>query len=549
MFFTVLNYIGVTLFALFFFSLCIFVHELGHFLVAKWRKLHINAFSIGFKKIWGVTYKGVEYRIGCLPFGGYVDIPQLEPTEEIKDQEGNPLPPIKPIDRILTAFAGPLANILMGFFLATFIWIYGVPQDTPKMRSFEVAIVEEGSPEEKAGLAKGDIINSINGKSFYSTWNEVVTKILLHTGEVTLGVKRGGKNISITYLPAANPKKMPDEKLAYPFFEPRIPVVLYPEKDSPAEKAGIKAEDRVISINGSPIDDYEQFNELVTNGDGKPLNITVDRNGKSLEFKNIAPEEIGTGSYKIGIIFSKSISIVDVLKNSPAAKAGLKEGDIMLAINSKKLNSVDEAISIIGESKDKKLRIDVRRNGKTETLSITPELRHFYTIGVMLVHRNYPSPWNQFVSVIDMSIRTVKGMFSKKSTIGVRNLSGPVGILRVIIVTAYHGLYSQTFYLVVMITFSLGLINLLPLPVLDGGHISMAIVETIIRRPLPHELVRPVTILFVVLLIGLMAFITIFDMKRVYNGLKPKVQNVPAAVENQDKPELPKPDEKQTQKP
>lgn len=547
MFLTVLNYIGVTLFAIFFFSLCIFIHELGHFLVAKWRKLHINAFSLGFKKIWGITYKGVEYRIGCLPFGGYVDIPQLEPTEEIKDQDGNPLPPIKPIDRILTAFAGPFANILMGFFLGIFIWIFGVPQDTPKMRSIEVAMVEAGSPEEKAGLQKGDIITEINGKSFYSTWNEVVTKILLHTGEVTLTVKRGDKNLNITYLPAPNPKRMPDEKLAYPFFEPNLPVVLYPEEGSPAAKAGIKADDRVIAINGVPLNDYTQFVEVVSAG--KKMDMTVERNGTAVEIKNIEPVKTGQGDFRIGIRFDQDLKIAEIMKNTPAEKAGLKTGDIISSIDSKKLDSTLDAISIINNSMGKKLKMEVLRNGKTEKIELAPVFVDFYSIGVMLVHRNYPSPWNQFVSVIDMSVRTLKGVFSKKSTIGIKNFSGPANIVRIIIITAYHGLYSQTLYLVVMITFSLGLLNLLPLPVLDGGHISMAVVETIIRRPLPHELVRPVTIFFAALLVCLMLFITVFDMKRVYSGFRPKAEPVPASIEKQTTETPAKADEKQTKKP
>ena len=88
----ILTIIGSAVFMIFFFGLCIFVHELGHFLVAKWRGFHVIAFSIGFRKIWSRTYKGVEYRIGWIPFGGYVDIPQIDSAEPPKDEHGNPLP-------------------------------------------------------------------------------------------------------------------------------------------------------------------------------------------------------------------------------------------------------------------------------------------------------------------------------------------------------------------------------------------------------------------------------------------------------------------------
>ena len=108
---TFLHYVFVAVFVLFFFGFCIFIHELGHFLAAKWRKMHIVAFSIGFKKIWSYKHKGIEYRIGCLPFGGYVDIPQLESSDEITDKFGRVLPPITPINRIIVAFAGPLFNV------------------------------------------------------------------------------------------------------------------------------------------------------------------------------------------------------------------------------------------------------------------------------------------------------------------------------------------------------------------------------------------------------------------------------------------------------
>ena len=111
-----------------FFGLCIIVHEFGHFIVAKLCGLHIEAFSVGFKKIWGKTVNGVEYRIGCIPCGGYVDLPQIDSTsDEITDSQGNPLPHAEPWKRIATAFAGPFFNIIFSLFLGIFVWIFGIP--------------------------------------------------------------------------------------------------------------------------------------------------------------------------------------------------------------------------------------------------------------------------------------------------------------------------------------------------------------------------------------------------------------------------------------
>ena len=138
---------------------CIFSHELGHFLAAKWRGLHIDAFSLGFRPIWKKKVNGVEYRIGWLPFGGYVELPQVDATDATpKAADGTELPRAKAVDRIITAAAGPLFNILSGLLIACFVWYAGMPQDTPKMREITVMEVEPGSPEYQAGLRPGDKI-------------------------------------------------------------------------------------------------------------------------------------------------------------------------------------------------------------------------------------------------------------------------------------------------------------------------------------------------------------------------------------------------------
>ena len=114
----ILESIGALFFVVFFIGLCIFSHELGHFLAARWRKLHIDAFSIGFRKVWAKKINGVEYRIGCIPLGGYVELPQVDATDEIpKSADGTELQRAKPLDRIITAVAGPLFNVIFGLLL------------------------------------------------------------------------------------------------------------------------------------------------------------------------------------------------------------------------------------------------------------------------------------------------------------------------------------------------------------------------------------------------------------------------------------------------
>ena len=151
-FLDILEIIGCVLFVIFFLGFCVFIHELGHFLTAKMCGMHVNAFSLGFKKAWGRKIGGVDYRIGWLPFGGYVDIPQIDSTEIPHDAEGKELPPAKPIHRLLSAFAGPFFNILFGLALGCVVWLIGVPQDSPKMREITVASVEKAGTEYNSGV-------------------------------------------------------------------------------------------------------------------------------------------------------------------------------------------------------------------------------------------------------------------------------------------------------------------------------------------------------------------------------------------------------------
>lgn len=513
----VLNYIWIAFIIVFFFGLCIFIHELGHFLVAKLLGLHVNAFSIGFKKVWGFKYGGVDYRIGCIPCGGYVDIPQLEPTEEVKTLDGKPLPRAKPIHRILTALAGPICNILLGFALGVFIWIYGVPQESPIVNEIKVAVVDKYSPEYNAGLRDGDVIYSINGGKFHTTWNGFIRKIIFTVGEVSLGVRRNGKEFVVSYTPKPNQKRTPNEKIAYPFFEPEFPVILYPVKGSPAAKAGLKQGDRVLEVNGEKILDGIQFVYMIRFSEGKPVSLVVDRKGSKVKISNIKPkfmEDLGKG---IGILFNpKKPLLSEVIPNSPAAKAGLKKGDIILAVNGVPVVSAKKAWNMIKKNKGDSLDLKLKRGKEEFEKNLVMANLKLYSIGANLVFVNHPTPWEQFAQVIDMTYKTLRGVFSKKSTLKVSNFSGPIGIFRAIGITAHTGAFTRVLNLIVIISFSLGLFNLLPVPVLDGGHISIAFIEIVIRRPLPVKLVQPVTVAFIIILISFMLFVSYYDVRRVY---------------------------------
>src|SRR5271168_2497768 len=151
---TTLRYIFIGLEVVLLFNLLIGVHELGHFLAAKWRGLKIDRFAIWFgKPIWKAKINGVEYALGTIPAGGYVQLPQMAPMELIEgktENGGEPLPPISAMDKIIVAVAGPLFSFGLAFLFAVIVWIVGKPGADTGANSTTIGWVEMSGPAYKA---------------------------------------------------------------------------------------------------------------------------------------------------------------------------------------------------------------------------------------------------------------------------------------------------------------------------------------------------------------------------------------------------------------
>ena len=528
---------GSVLFVVFFFGMCIFVHELGHFLVARWRGLHVDAFSIGFKKIWAKKINGVEYRIGCLPLGGYVELPQVDAaTDTPKAADGTELPPAKPLDRLLTAAAGPICNIIFGLLLGCVVWLVGIPQDTPKMRAVEVAAIEEDSPEYRAGLRTGDRIVRINGKTFFLAWKDFVMEILTNIGEVELEIERDGKLQKIKYLPAVNTKKMAVEKTAYPFFTPRIPIEFHPEKGSVAEKAGIKAGDQLLTLNGMICEHFVVVQNYINYYGDKPLTLEMRRRDSgekytvSLQPENLPDELEFLTVYYTGVSLTPQLQIMAIFKDFPAEKSGLLPGDIIQEFNGKPVKTFQEFADGVQENKDAEFTLKIKRGEKDLTVKTHAKAVRPRTIGVEFMLRDHPNPLQQFTSLIELTAKSIRsmavrlgynlGLTQKQSNLSARNMSGPVG-MAVVLYRSVRLSPAMGLYFVVLISFALAIFNLLPLPVLDGGHVFMALIEIIFRRPLPVIVVKILSYIFIGALILLMLYVTYMDVMRVIPASAP----------------------------
>ena len=586
------------LFIVFFFGFCIFIHEFGHLLAALWMGLHVEKFSIGFgKRIWGFTYKGVEYAISLLPFGGYVALPQLDPVDNPKTSDGKELKPSKPIPRAITAFAGPLFNVLFGFVLATIMCIVGLKEAPPSASCVVVDVpktlplyenglgvtdkilefdgektelfleeicakldVEEASKkhtvtvkrgegketlelklvpnsEWEAGLRPGDRIIAINGKGFKRGTEELSSEhVYTDAPQVRLTVIRDGKKREIAYAPRKNPLF---ENLAAPFFTAKNPISAADIKAaSPAEKAGLKAGDQLLQINDTNVIGSKQLADEFAKKAGDHINFTVARKG--VEQTLSSPTQPGTTIGDFGITFSVIVS--DCIAGLPAHRAGIRYGDKIIALDNQEVTDADTLSKQLRESQGRPLDIKVLRNGKELLFSQIRTEQHdvngkmTWIIGVTLTDGvtkvlGHPSPWKQFTKIVGQTGRTLSLLFSpltskirgrQRSSAGIKmqHMSGPVGIVLMLWYSLKNDGLRGGLALIILVTFSLGLMNLLPIPVLDGGHILFAIIELAIRRNLPPRFLNIIQNIFAVFLIGMLLYITFFDGKRVFRLAK-----------------------------
>ena len=554
----VLSIIGSLVFVFVAIGLCIFSHELGHFLAGKWRGLHIDAFSLGFKPFWRKKINGVEYRLGYLPFGGYVELPQVDATDAIpKSADGKELPRARAIDRVITAAAGPFFNIIFGFLFGTLIYFAGMPSDTAKMREMTVNHVDEKGPEYAAGLRKGDVIVKLNGKSFHLSWAHFVKEILFTVDPVRLEVLRDGKRLEISYVPKVNPAapgSLKAEGLAWPFFTVRIPVQVIPEKNSIAAKAGIMKGDIIAAVNGIPLQSPSEFQHLLDIAGEMELQLTMVRGNKEFPVKVRSavipgmPENFTR--YMIGANLAQTASGVKVesaVFSTPAYNAGLKSGDILISAalpgvkDPAPITDSGEFIKTIRSFKDKPFVIYFERSGKKMNVTLSSLKVVPRTIGVSVAVYDHPSPWELFVSTIDMSWKSLRGicvgigsklgLTERQSSLKPSHMSGPLGIGTTLFNSVYHSSIMTGIYFMVVVSFALAIFNLLPFPVLDGGHIVFGFIEIIFRRPLPTMVIKTLSVIFVTLLIGLMVFVTFADGRRLVRKFMPPAGEETVKVE------------------
>ena len=471
----------------------IFIHELGHFLAARQRGLIVKRFSIGFgPKIFGWEKNGVEYRISIFPFGGYVALPQLadmgrlegeneqteenklsawddfeeEGTDDAKEKKQEPLKKISYADKMIVSVMGAVFNILLAFALSSVLWFFGYER-------------RDGELTTKIGYIADTV----------ERWNPIIED-----------------SETVT---------------------------------SPAKKAGLIQGDEVVAVDGNPVEDFMDVQSRIVTGklvttEQRPRRLsrlTVLRNGEEKEI-DVFPEVFGNEEIRIiGIGPKETFFIKELQPDMPAIKAGLEPGDQILSVDGNKIFSFAHLVDYLMKVKDEQeIALTVRKGGESgieQTYNLLPIVKEM-KIGDSVSKRKligfspefksittYPNPLVLIISRVKDMYHTLTGLVSTQSDVKLRNMSGPVGIVNNLSIFASIG-FKKLLWFVVFINVNLAILNLLPIPVLDGGHMVFATIEKLRGKPLPLPFLERSQMLFIVLLFSFMLYVTFFDFQRLF---------------------------------
>jgi regulator of sigma E protease len=432
-----------------FFGGSIFVHELGHYLAARSRGVHVEVFSIGMGPAmfsWK-SADGTRYQVAWFPLGGYVLLPQiadLGPIEGESQVDVSTLPPVTYGTKLLVFTAGAAFNVLFAFALACIVWVIGQPENI--------------------------------------------------------------ESVSTTIGYVARTIDLPDGS--------KVP--------SPALVGGLHVGDVVKAIDGHPIADWDDLNDTLVMGSGHDAGgsrstvFMIERAGKPMQI-TLHPLLSGDERFRrVGIMPGYELNVHAVEDGSAAAKAGLAAGDRIESINGSPVMNLAALGDELSAEPAHESRLGILRNGKPSTVVLPSKVGLAqlgdieFSMGYTITH---PSPIAQIEVPFAMTIRTVWGLINPRSDIGLSKVSGPLGIVHQFHMAAEAGLRT-VLRLTILININLAILNLLPIPVLDGGQIVFATIGRLRGRSLPVNFIVTTQSVFVVLIFSLVVYISIFDVRR-----------------------------------
>lgn len=282
-----------------------------------------------------------------------------------------------------------------------------------------------------------------------------------------------------------------------------------------AQEIGLQQGDKIVELNGNKIKNKYDLDDIIKKSNGENLQIIIERNSKILEY-NVKPTEVKNRS--TGIYLGEDCKIITIEKNSCAEKQGLKVNDEIIEINNEEINGdVNKVIEIVQQAGSEELVITVNRGKEQITVKLTPDYISTYYLGVTL--KQAESTFINHIIYGGIETRTfalsiidnIKMIFT--GGVSVDQMMGPVGISEVVAKTS--GL-REFIYMLALISLSLGVTNLLPIPALDGGKILILLIEAIRRKPLNEKTEINIQLIGFSILIGLSLYITYNDILRIF---------------------------------
>jgi regulator of sigma E protease len=388
----------------------ILIHEFGHYAMAKWLGVRVEQFAIGFgKRLIGLRKGETDYRINAIPLGGYVKMSGENPMDQHTDDPGEFLNHPR-WHRFLIAIAGPAMNILLAVFLLTVVYMVHYEYPVYLDKAAVIDGVRKNSPAEQAGFQPGDRIIKVDGITD-PTWEQLQPKVWLSPNQpLTVTIQRGNQVMDKTVVP----KAVTSSEVGSAGWFPEEPVVVGQiEPDLPAAKAGMKEDDKILSMDGKPVRSIESMIESLQQTKDHPVDLTVQRGNQTLEF-HMTPvlsktEDPKEQRYRLGFLNKGEVKV----RTLPFAQA---------------------------------LNLSLQKN------------------------REYS------VLILELAKKLVQRKIS------LRAVSGPIGIAQEAGYAAQQKGWTPLMELTAGISLNLGIFNLLPIPILDGGVILFLLIEGLMRR-------------------------------------------------------------------
>ena len=417
-------------------GILIFVHELGHFMMARRIGVRVITFSLGFgPKLLSFRRGDTEYCVSAIPLGGYVKMAGENPEDARTGASDEFLSKSK-WQRFQVLIMGPVMNLILALIVMTFVLYQGA--DVPAFENQPMVVGSFGT-------------------------------------------------------------------------------------DSAAAKAGIQLGDRVLAVDDIPVETWDEFSMQIVTKAKRSVRIAIDRGGQRLEY-TLVPKAVGKYEMgDIGVLPAMRPMVSTINPGEPAHEAGLRTGDIVLSVNGETIPQ-PRVIEMIRANEGKPLAFELLRGDQRLTISITP--RKFDgtpRIGAIIIPWEFRTVKPGIVEAVKLSaernwewskliVRTLAGLFTRDTP--VKQLMGPVAIAALSGEAAEAG-WIQLFSLMAMISLNLGLLNLMPVPVLDGGHIAILALEGLSRRDFSMRVKEKMLLAGFVLLLMLMVTVIYNDLTRI----------------------------------